>query len=92
MRQIDVERLLGDERNRMARYLTEYNNASDGHAVYSGPQIVADCIDAAVAIVESCVKGPSGETLRVIGELVETINEDGSPTAYSFPAAPMRPS
>lgn len=76
----------------MPIYLTEYHNICDGNAVYSGPQIEADCIEAAIAIVGSCVKGPSGETLRVLGELTDIIDEDGSRQVFSVSAAPKRPS
>lgn len=49
-------------------YVTEFT-ASDGEC-YLGPMILADTLEAAKAIVAAVVRGPDGQEVRVMGEMV----------------------
>lgn len=65
----------------LKRFLTEYDNICDGGALYAGPMLLADALPAALALV-TCVQGPNGEALRVVGELIDQIvSDDGDTTA-----------
>ena len=51
----------------MKRWLTEFT-AVDGDR-YAGPILIADSQEMAVALL-SCLQGPNGQALRIIGELL----------------------
>lgn len=56
------------------RYLTQF--AGEDGCRYAGPIVQADCLDAARAIVQTCLLGPTGQSLTVLGELVYQETED----------------
>lgn len=49
------------------RYLTEFRG--DDGVRYAGLIILADCHEAAQAIRQACLLGPSGQPLTLLGEL-----------------------
>jgi hypothetical protein len=54
----------------MTEYATEYANAADDGAPYVGPVVLAASFAEAEAITAARLRGPNGEPLRVIGEIV----------------------
>lgn len=61
------------------RFLTEFDG--DDGARYAGPIVLADCLPAAQAIVRTCLQGPTGQPITVLGELVAT--ELGPPESFA---------
>lgn len=56
------------------RWLTEYDTAEG--AAHVGPIIRADCQAFAQAIAHTLLLGPTGQPLRVVGELLEQTDVD----------------
>ncbi len=50
------------------QFLTEFDG-SDG-CRYAGPIVLADCLAAAKAIVLTCLRGPTGQPIMILGEVV----------------------
>lgn len=65
------------------RFLTEYRNIADDGATYAGPVFLADTFDAANALT-TCVFGPHGEKLTVIGVLAETVSVEQAQALVRF--------
>ena len=64
------------------QFLTEFTG-TDGE-VYAGPIILADCLDGADAVMSTSLQGPSGQPLRLVGELVFAFDaSDGSGDRHS---------
>lgn len=61
-------------------WLTEYDGA-DG--IFAGPIIVMDTHAAAQAVMQTCLLGPGGERLRLVGELVQRIHVSNEATGLS---------
>lgn len=57
------------------RYMTSFVCAIDGEN-YAGPLILADCPETAEAIRQTSLLGPNGETLVILGELVQQFPVD----------------
>lgn len=53
-------------------WITEFDGL-DGET-YVGPTILADTQAFAEALVSTCVRGPHGQTLQIVGELIEQID------------------
>jgi len=49
-------------------WITDFD-CDDG--TYAGPIVIADCRDLAEALIQTCILGPNGERLHLVGELVE---------------------
>lgn len=64
-------------------FATEYANAADDGAPYAGPRLIADSwTDAEILI--AWVRGPNGEALQLVGEIVKTIPAERIGDTYSI--------
>jgi len=55
------------------QFITEYANDADDGAPYAGPLLLADSWVAATALLAH-VRGPNGEPLLLLGELVDRMD------------------
>lgn len=56
----------------MKEFGTEYDNKADHGAPYVGPVILAEAED----LVQHHIRGPNGEQLRVLGEIVKRLQAE----------------
>lgn len=62
------------------RFVTEFDG--DDGSRYAGPIVLADCLPAAQAIVRTCLLGPTGQRITVLGELIAS-DAIGPPDTYT---------
>jgi hypothetical protein len=71
----------------MKHWITEYENLADDGAPYAGPVLLAETQQAAETLI-AFVRGPNGEPLTLLGELVKRVPAEVIGDTYTIVRPP----